>query len=181
MKTSILANFKKWTKADIIWTAVSLFIISCVCVFTWDTSENRISVVVLIGTVLGMFIVILVDSETPIIGEFMNAQFYGGNNPAPYLDAFSFIANITALVLMYCLFIEQWYLWVLVDIILYDDTWDRSGDQKRHTFHKQIIADLEARRIPYISLKGDLETRMKRVDDVLSKFQPYSNFFGRMM
>jgi NadR type nicotinamide-nucleotide adenylyltransferase len=61
------------------------------------------------------------------------------------------------------------------DDIPYDDTWDRSGDQKRHIFHKKIITDLKARRIPYISLKGDLETRMKRVDEVLSKFQPYSS------
>jgi len=64
------------------------------------------------------------------------------------------------------------------DDIPYDDTWDRSGDQKRHIFHKRIVADLEIRRIPYISLKGDLETRMNRVDGVLSKFQPYSNFYG---
>jgi nicotinamide mononucleotide transporter len=206
MKTLILANFKKWTKTDLVWTTVSLVLITCVCILTWDTSENWISVVVLVGTVLGMFNVILVakcevwvnittavlveiamgicylhwnmlgnailnlfiflpsniafvhwvkkqkdntvpvgklnmkwkiilsvfmlaitviggfwlsgvNADTPIIGEFMNAQFYGGNNPAPYLDAFSFIANITALILMYCLFIEQWYLWVIVDII----------------------------------------------------------------
>jgi len=67
------------------------------------------------------------------------------------------------------------------DDIPYDDTWDRSGNQKRHIFQKQIVADLEARRIPYISLKGDLETRMKRVDEVLNKFLPYSNFYGRMI
>jgi len=66
------------------------------------------------------------------------------------------------------------------DDIPYDDTWDRSGDQKRHAFQKQIIADLETRRIPYIPLKGDLETRMRRVDEVLSEFRPYSNFYGRM-
>ena len=67
------------------------------------------------------------------------------------------------------------------DDIPYDNTWDRSGDQKRHVFHKQIVADLEARRIPYIPLKGDLETRMRRVGEVLKKFQPYSNFYGRIM
>jgi len=65
------------------------------------------------------------------------------------------------------------------DDIPYDDTWDRSGEQKRHVFQKQIVADLKARRIPYISLKGDLETRIKRVDEVLINFQPYSNFYGR--
>jgi len=67
------------------------------------------------------------------------------------------------------------------DDIPYDNTWDRSGDQKRHVFHKQIIADLEARRIPFISLNGDPETRMKRVDEVLSKYIPYSNFYGKMI
>lgn len=201
-----ISNFKNWTKYDVIWTVISLSIITCVCVLTWDTAESWISLIVLIGTVFGMFNVILVakcevwvnittailvevsigicylhwnmlgnailnlfiflpsnvgfiywvkkqkdntvpvrklnikwkmiltmiiltitvigglwlstvNSETPIIGEFMNAQFYGGNNPVPYLDAFTFIANIAALVLMYCLYIEQWYLWVLVDAI----------------------------------------------------------------
>lgn len=65
------------------------------------------------------------------------------------------------------------------DDIPYDDTWDRSGDQKRHIFHKQIIADLHMRRIPFISLKGNLETRIRRVGEVLNTFQPYSNFYGR--
>ncbi|WP_042197200.1 AAA family ATPase [Paenibacillus camerounensis] len=64
------------------------------------------------------------------------------------------------------------------DDIPYDDTWDRSGDQKRHVFHKQIIADLQARRIPYITLRGSLEERMRRVDEVLAEFEPYSNYFG---
>lgn len=64
------------------------------------------------------------------------------------------------------------------DDIPYDDTWDRSGDQKRQIFHKQIIADLKARRIPYIPLLGSLEERMARVDEVLQQFRPYSNFFG---
>ncbi|MDR1438979.1 MAG: AAA family ATPase [Clostridiales bacterium] len=65
------------------------------------------------------------------------------------------------------------------DDIPYDDTWDRSGDQKRHVFHQQIIADLHARRIPFILLRGSLEQRMARVDAVLRDFTPYSNYFGR--
>ncbi|MCI8649795.1 MAG: AAA family ATPase [Anaerotruncus sp.] len=64
------------------------------------------------------------------------------------------------------------------DDIPYDDTWDRSGDQKRQVFHKQIIADLKQRRIPYIPLRGSLKQRMQRVDEVLERFTPYSNFFG---
>lgn len=67
------------------------------------------------------------------------------------------------------------------DDIPYDNTWDRSGEQKRHVFQKQIAADLNIRRIPYIPLKGDLKTRIRRVDDVLDIFQPYSNIFGRMI
>ncbi|MFJ7405015.1 MULTISPECIES: AAA family ATPase [unclassified Lysinibacillus] len=66
------------------------------------------------------------------------------------------------------------------DDIPYDDTWDRSGDQKRQVFHKQIIADLKERRIPYITLRGSLEERIHKVDEVLAKFEPYGNYFGKM-
>ncbi len=67
------------------------------------------------------------------------------------------------------------------DDIPYDDTWDRSGDQKRHVFHKQIIADLKERRIPFIILRGSLEQRMRKVDEVLAGFKPYSNYFGELL
>lgn len=67
------------------------------------------------------------------------------------------------------------------DDIPYDDTWDRSGDQKRHVFHKQVIADLRRRRIPYIPLRGSLEERMRKVDGVLAGFVPYGNYFGRLV
>lgn len=65
------------------------------------------------------------------------------------------------------------------DDIPYEDTWDRSGDQKRRVFQKQIIADLHERRIPYIELSGNLEERIKRVDEILSTFEKYANFYGR--
>ncbi|MBU3158501.1 AAA family ATPase [Clostridium frigoris] len=64
------------------------------------------------------------------------------------------------------------------DDIPYDDTWDRSGDQKRKVFHQQIISDLHERRIPYIVLRGSLEERLKIVDKVLAEFQKYNNYFG---
>lgn len=64
------------------------------------------------------------------------------------------------------------------DDIPYDDTWDRSGEQKRSVFHKQVVADLRARRIPYITLRGSLEERMRTVDGVLARFVPYSNYYG---
>ena len=64
--------------------------------------------------------------------------------------------------------------------IPYDDTWDRSGEQKREVFQKQIVADLQARRIPYITLKGGLEERMDKVDVILRSFTPYVNYFGQL-
>lgn len=67
------------------------------------------------------------------------------------------------------------------DDIPYDDTWDRSGDQKRQAFHKQIVADLSERHIPYIPLRGTLEDRIAKVNAVLAKYEPYSNFYGRMV
>lgn len=59
--------------------------------------------------------------------------------------------------------------------IPYDDTWDRSGDVNRKTFQKQIIGDLLARKIPFILLSGDLETRVAKVKKTLSKFQKYQS------
>ncbi len=53
------------------------------------------------------------------------------------------------------------------DDIPYDDTWDRSGEQKRGVFHQQIIADLEKRKIPFIRLKGSLAQRMATVKKYL--------------
>jgi len=76
-----------------------------------------IALIVLAITAVCGYWLSTVNASTPVIGDFMNAQFYGGNSPAPYLDAFTFIANIAALILMYSLFIEQWYLWVLVDAV----------------------------------------------------------------
>lgn len=66
------------------------------------------------------------------------------------------------------------------DDIPYDNTWDRSGPQKRAVFHQQIIADLKQRRIPYIVLKGSLEQRIATVTRVLNQFEKYNNYFGRL-
>ena len=57
----------------------------------------------------------------------------------------------------------------------YDDTWDRSGDVKRHTFQRQVLADLNARKVPYILLQGCLEERVAQVRQVLAHFHKYMN------
>jgi HTH-type transcriptional regulator, transcriptional repressor of NAD biosynthesis genes len=59
--------------------------------------------------------------------------------------------------------------------IPYDDTWDRSGDVNRKVFQKQIIGNLLARKIPFIVLRGDLETRISKVKKILNKFQKYES------
>lgn len=65
---------------------------------------------------------------------------------------------------------ERRYDVVLVcDIdIPYDDTWDRSGDVQRYDFQTQVLDDLEARRILYHLLRGDLETRVRQVNEILA-------------
>jgi HTH-type transcriptional regulator, transcriptional repressor of NAD biosynthesis genes len=62
----------------------------------------------------------------------------------------------------------------LCDIdIPYDDTWDRSGEVNRKVFQKQIIGDLLVRKIPFIVLKGNLETRINKVKQILNDFQKF--------
>ena len=64
----------------------------------------------------------------------------------------------------------------LCDIdIPYDDTPCRSGEVKRDEFQKQIVADLKMRRIPYLMLRGNLETRVQTVQNVLKRWQPFGN------
>lgn len=88
-------------------------------------------------------------------------SFIPGQN-SPYIDAMTTVLSIVATILMVRRFKEQWLVYT----------------EKRHVFHKQIIADLKERRIPYITLRGSLEERMRKVDEVLAKFRPYHNFFG---
>ncbi len=66
------------------------------------------------------------------------------------------------------------------DDIPYDDTWDRSGDVNRCIFQKQILADLLMRKIPFIQLRGDIETRVRIVKTVLKTFRKYTNWWGRL-
>lgn len=59
------------------------------------------------------------------------------------------------------------------DDIPYDDTWDRSGDVKRHVFQQQIITDLDTLNIPYIELRGSLDIRISKVESVLAQYRKY--------
>ena len=59
--------------------------------------------------------------------------------------------------------------------IPYDDTWDRSGEVKRAAFQRQVIGDLNERKVPFILLSGTLDERASRVCRVLQRFHKYMN------
>lgn len=61
------------------------------------------------------------------------------------------------------------------DDIPYDDTWDRSGDTNRHIFQQRIKSDLIQRKIPFITLIGSLDMRIKTVKNVLCKFRKWTS------
>jgi NadR type nicotinamide-nucleotide adenylyltransferase len=63
--------------------------------------------------------------------------------------------------------------------IPYDATPDRSGDANRQVMHKRIACELARRKIPYISLRGDLDARVRRVESVLENFVKYENLLSR--
>ncbi len=60
--------------------------------------------------------------------------------------------------------------------IPYDDTWDRSGETNRCVFQKQVIADLVVRKVPFFTLRGDLETRTEYAKSIIDRYQKFSNF-----
>jgi len=64
--------------------------------------------------------------------------------------------------------------------IPYDDTWDRSGEVSRQTFQKQILADLHERRLPYFTLRGDLQTRVRSVNRILQRHRKFTNLLDLM-
>lgn len=53
------------------------------------------------------------------------------------------------------------------DDIPFEDTWERSGDVKRHEFQQFLITQLRQRNISYYVLSGSVEQRLSTVSDVL--------------
>ena len=108
--------------------------------------------------------------------------FVDTNAITTYMFSLDYYGQATALLTRLALENASRYdlFFLCEDDIPYDDTWDRSGDQKRKVFHKQIVADLQERRIPYIPLTGNLTERMQKVDQVLVDFNKYDNYFGKV-
>jgi HTH-type transcriptional repressor of NAD biosynthesis genes len=63
----------------------------------------------------------------------------------------------------------------------YDDTWDRSGDVNRIWFQQQIEADLKIRRIPYITISGLVESRLKQVSKIIQGIQKYDSIWNKLL
>lgn len=102
-------------------------------------------------------------TDTNAITTCMFSLAYHGTAPPKLKD----LANQAA---------SRYDLFFLCDAdIPYDDTWDRSGDVDRQVFQKQICADLLQRKIPFITLRGNLAARVNTVKKILAKFQKYSS------
>jgi NadR type nicotinamide-nucleotide adenylyltransferase len=61
------------------------------------------------------------------------------------------------------------------DDIPYDATWDRSGEGDREVMQRRTLAELAARRIPHLVLRGDLAARAATVRRVLGRFRKFDN------
>ena len=59
--------------------------------------------------------------------------------------------------------------------IPYHDTWDRSGEVNRAAFQRQLIGDLNERKVPFVLLRGNVEERVARVRGILHHFHKYMN------
>ncbi|MEI7026899.1 AAA family ATPase [Paenibacillus sp. y28] len=66
-------------------------------------------------------------------------------------------------------------VFLCMDDIPYDDTWDRSGEMERGIFQQKITADLQSRRIPFIPLHGSLENRLREAGRVLERYRKYDS------
>lgn len=61
------------------------------------------------------------------------------------------------------------------DEIPYDATWDRSGEGDRDAMQRRTLAELAARKIPHLVLRGDLATRAATVRRVLARFTKWGS------
>ena len=61
------------------------------------------------------------------------------------------------------------------DDIPYDDTWDRSGPQKREVLQQQIRADLARRKIPHHDIRGSVAERERSVMDIIAQYRQEQN------
>ncbi len=59
------------------------------------------------------------------------------------------------------------YVFLCGDEIPYEDTWERSGDVKRHEFQTFITQELRRRKIAYTYLQGSVQERLGKIITIL--------------
>ncbi len=67
------------------------------------------------------------------------------------------------------------------DEMPYEDTWDRSGEGERSVLQAMNRAFLRAQRVPYLEVKGPLETRVQQVADFLTHWTKFGDLQLREM
>ncbi len=108
-------------------------------------------------------------TDTNAVTTYMFGQYYHGG----VLKALADLAQYS----------EKWYdVWFLCgDDIPYEDTWDRSGEPNRAWFQFQIESDLKVRKIPYITLRGDLNQRIQKVNSILARYRKFESILNQFL
>lgn len=70
-----------------------------------------VGIIISVATIIFGYVLSQASPDTKIIGEFLTDI-----NPSPYLDAFTTVASIVTMFLLVYLFMEQWWLWVVIDL-----------------------------------------------------------------
>lgn len=100
-------------------------------------------------------------TDTDAITTYVYAQYYHGA-ASPKLAELARQAE------------KRYDLFLLCDTdIPYEDTWDRSGEVSRTQFQQRIKAELHARKVPYVVIKGTVEERFRHVKYILTKFNKF--------
>lgn len=102
---------------DFMLNAFFYFPIQFVGIYMWTRSKKKshtekVEVKILSNKAR---LVIAVLTISIVIGYGLVLKRIGGN--IPFVDSTSTVLSIVAQVLMLCLYVEQWYLWVLVNIV----------------------------------------------------------------
>ncbi|MDP4181622.1 MAG: AAA family ATPase [Bacillota bacterium] len=118
-----------------------------------------------------------IEREDKLIREANKYLFVDTNAITTYMFAMDYQGYVLPELELMALKAQSRYdiYFLCCDDIPYDDTWDRSGDQKRHIFQNMIIGDLKERKLPYTELRGTLENRINTVQNVLKKYSKYDN------
>lgn len=120
------------------------------------------------------------EREEPLLYQARNYLFVDTNAITTYLFSLYYHGTVAQrLVDLTRYAVSRYDMIFLCDMdIPYDDTWDRSGDTNRYVFQKQVISELIVRKVPFFKVSGDLETRVRRVKEILDRHRKYENILA---